>query len=195
MEKDDLKFTARHVARKLKLRNVHSEVVERHDRLREIYEDDPGEARIVDSAVVEGQNLDDPFHSRVLMNDELNVPLQTGLHRAVGGDHDYATPGDILCAALAVCLESTLRMIANRLEIQLEHTKVTVEANLDVRGTLKFDNSVPVGFQNMNMEVELGSNNAGEKILNTLFSAAVKSCVVYQTLKPGISIRKTLKIM
>jgi len=195
MEKDDLKFTARHVARKLKLRNVHSEVVERHDRLREIYEDDPGEARIVDSAVVEGQNLDDPFHSRVLMNDELNVPLQTGLHRAVGGDHDYATPGDILCAALAVCLESTLRMIADRLDIHLEHTRVSVEANLDVRGTLRFDTSVPVGFQDMSMEVELGANNAGESVLETLFGAAVQSCVVYQTLKPGISIEKTLKIV
>ena len=195
MEKDDLKFTARHVARKLKLRNVHSEVVERHDRLREIYEDDPGEARIVDSAVVEGENLDDPFHSRVLMNDELDVPLQTGLHRAVGGDHDYATPGDILCAALAVCLESTLRMIADRLDIHLEHTRVSVEANLDVRGTLRFDTSVPVGFQDMSMEVELGANNAGESVLETLFGAAVQSCVVYQTLKPGISIEKTLKIV
>ena len=86
-------------------------------------------------------------------------------------------------------------MIANRLEIQLEHTKVTVEANLDVRGTLKFDTAVPVGFQKMNMDVELGSSNAGEKVIKTLFSAAVKSCVVYQTLKPGISITKTLKIM
>jgi len=195
MEKDDIKFTAKHLAKKLKLRSENSEVVKRHNQLKKIYDDDPQKALIIDSAVVEGENLDDPFHTKVLMNDELSLPLKTGLHRAVGGDHDYSTPGDILCAALAVCLESTLRMIADRLEIQLEHTKVSVEANLDVRGTLKFDNSVPVGFQNMNMEVELGSNNAGEKILNTLFSAAVKSCVVYQTLKPGISIRKTLKIM
>src|SRR6056297_3615004 len=195
MEKDDIKFSAKHLANKLNLRNVKSEVAKRHKKLKEIYEEDPQKASIIDSAVVEGENLDDPFHSKVRMNDELKLPLKTGLHRAVGGDHDYSTPGDILCAALAVCLESTLRMIANRLEIQLQHTKVSVEANLDVRGTLKFDKSVPVGFQNMNMEVELGSNNAGEKILNTLFSAAVKSCVVYQTLKPGISIRKTLKIM
>src|SRR6056297_3585053 len=195
MEKDDIKFTAKHLAKKLKLRSENSEVVKRHNQLKKIYDDDPQKAHIIDSAVVEGENLDDPFHTKVRMNDELNLPLETGLHRAVGGDHDYSTPGDILCAALAVCLESTLRMIANRLEIQLEHTKVTVEANLDVRGTLKFDTAVPVGFQKMNMDVELGSSNAGEKILNTLFSAAVKSCVVYQTLKPGISIRKTLKIM
>ncbi|MDZ7716474.1 MAG: OsmC family protein [Balneolaceae bacterium] len=195
MEKDDIKFTAKHLAKKLKLRNANSEVVKRHNKLKEIYDDDPEKALIIDSAVVEGENLDDPFHSKVLMNDELKLPLKTGLHRAVGGDHDYSTPGDILCAALAVCLESTIRMIADRLEIQLDHTKVSVGAHLDVRGTLRFDNSVPVGFQKINVEVELGSDNAGEKVINTLFSAAVKSCVVYQTLKPGIPIEKNLKIM
>ncbi|MDZ7773483.1 MAG: OsmC family protein [Balneolaceae bacterium] len=195
MEKDDIKFTAKHLAKKLKLRNANSEVVKRHNKLKEIYDDDPEKALIIDSAVVEGENLDDPFHSKVLMNDELKLPLKTGLHRAVGGDHDYSTPGDILCAALAVCLESTIRMIADRLEIQLDHTKVSVGAHLDVRGTLRFNDSVPVGFQKINVEVELGSDNVGEKVINTLFSAAVKSCVVYQTLKPGIPIEKNLKIM
>ena len=195
MEKDDIKFSAKHLANKLNLRNVKSEVAKRHKKLKEIYDDNPQKASIIDSAVVEGENLDDPFHSKVLMNDELNLPLKTGLHRAVGGDHDYSTPGDILSAALAVCFESTLRMIADKLEIQLEHTKVSVEASVDVRGTLMFDRSVPVGFQKMNMEVELGSNNAGEKILNTLYRAALKSCVVYQTLKSGTQVSKTLKIV
>jgi len=195
MEKDDIKFSAKHLANKLNLRNVKSEVAKRHKKLKEIYDDNPQKASIIDSAVVEGENLDDPFHSKVLMNDELNLPLKTGLHRAVGGDHDYSTPGDILSAALAVCFESTLRMIADKLEIQLEHTRVSVEASVDVRGTLMFDKSVPVGFQKMNMEVELGSNNAGEKILNTLYRAALKSCVVYQTLKSGIPVSKTLKIV
>lgn len=195
MENEDIKFTAKHLANKLKLRSVNSEVLKRHNELKEIYDDDPKEALIVDSAVVNGENLDDPFHSKVLMNDELNLSLKTGLHRAVGGDHDYSTPGDILCAALAVCLESTLRMIADRLEIQLDHTKVSAEATVDVRGTLRFDKSVPVGFQKMKLEVELGASNAGEKVLNSLFSAAVRSCVVYQTLKSGIPITKTLKII
>lgn len=194
MKKKDVKFAAKHLAKKLKLRSVKSEVVRRHNKLKETYDQEPNEALIVDSAVVNGENLDDPFHSKVLMNDELTLPLKTGLHRAVGGDHDYSTPGDILCAALAVCMESTIRMIADRLEIQLDHTKVSVEAHLDVRGTLRFDKSVPVGFQKMVLTVELGAKNVGEKVLNTLFSAAVKSCVVYQTLKPGISIEKTLKI-
>jgi hypothetical protein len=123
MEKDDFTFTAKHIANKLNLRNATSKVAKRHQKLKTIYDDDAGKASIIDSAVVKGENLDDPFHTKVLMNDELNVPLKTGLHRAVGGDHDYSTPGDILCAALAVCFESTIRMIADKLEIQLEHQK------------------------------------------------------------------------
>ena len=195
MKKDDMKFAAKHIAGKLKLRNVKSEVLKRHKGLKEIYNEDPQKAIIVDSAVVIGENFKDPFHTEVLMNSELNVPMKTGLHRAVGGEHDYPNPGDILCAALASCMDSTIRMIADRLEIELFHTKVLVEAIADVRGTLQFEKSVQVGFQKLNMEVELGANNAGEKIIKTLFNASKRSCVVYQTLKPGIPITKTLKII
>ena len=129
------------------------------------------------------------------MNDELKTPLKTGLHRAVGGEHDYPNPGDLLCAALASCMESTIRMIANRLEIKLTHTKVLVEAIADVRGTLQFDPSVKVGFKYLDMDVELGAENAGEKIIKTVFNAAKRSCVVYQTLKPGVEIKKNFRIV
>ena len=195
MKKKDITFSAKHLAKKLKLRSVKSEVLNRHNELKKVYDDDPQKALIVDSAVVHGENLKDPFRSKVLMNEELNVPLKTGTHRAVGGDHDYPNPGDILCAALAVCMESTIRLIANRLEIELNHTRVLAQATIDVRGTLIFDRSIPVGFQKMDLQVELGYENAGEKVLKTLFNAAKRSCVVYQTLKPGIEISKSLKIV
>ncbi len=113
--------------------------------------------------MVIGENFKDPFRSKVLMNSELNTPMKTGLHRAVGGEHDYPNPGDILCAALASCMESTIRMIADRLEIELFHTKVLVEAIADVRGTLQFEKSVQVGFQKLNMEVELGATKRENK--------------------------------
>lgn len=195
MKRKDVQFSAKHLAGKLKLRNVNSEVLKRHNNLKKIYDEDPEKASIVDYAVIQGENLDDPFHSKVLMNRELDAPMKTGLHRAVGGDHDYPNPGDILCAALAVCMESTIRLIADRLEIKLSHTKVSVEAFVDVRGTLMFDRSVPVGFQKMDMAVEIGSTNAGEKILTTLYRAAKRSCVVYQTLKPGIPVTNSLTVI
>lgn len=33
-----------------------------------------------------------------------DAPLQFGIHRAIGGFHDYPNPGDLLNAALAACL-------------------------------------------------------------------------------------------
>ncbi len=191
----DLKFKAKYLAKSLNLRKGKSEVVERHEKLKSEYDRDPSLAMITDYAVVNGSNLSDPFRSEVLLNAELKTPLKTGLHKRVGGDHDYPNPGDILCASLATCMESTIRMIADRLEIVLTHTKVEVKAQVDVRGTLMFDKSVPVGFQNMTMNVELGSANVTDKILTTLFRAAKKSCVVYQTLKPCLKIENGLEVV
>lgn len=191
----DLTFTIKHLTKKLKPSREESAVVRRHNVLREKYKTRPELARIVDYAVVVGKHFDDPFHTSVEMNHELSMPLKTGLHRAVGGDHDLPNPGDILCAALAACMESTIRMIANRLDIRLSYTKVEVEAYVDVHGTLMFDKSVPVGFQNLHIEVKLGAVNTGEKTLKTLFNAAKRSCVVYQTLKPGVAITKNLTII
>jgi hypothetical protein len=37
-----------------------------------------------------------------------------GTHTAVGGESDYPVPGELLCAAVASCLDSTIRTIANR---------------------------------------------------------------------------------
>lgn len=191
----DLTFKAKHIATKLNLRGNKSEVVARHEELKAIYDADPQKAMIEDSAEVIGANFADPFRSEVLINSELNAPLKTGLHRGVGGDHDYPNPGDVLCAALASCMEGTTRMIANRLEVELNHTKVSVQAYVDVRGTLMFDTSVPVGFQTMRMEVELGADNVSEDILKRLYSAAKRSCVVYQTLKPSVDIDTNLEII
>jgi hypothetical protein len=46
-------------------------------------------------------------------------------HRGHGGPHDAATPGDVLCAALACCHELTIRML-----------EVKAEGDIDLRGSL-----------------------------------------------------------
>ena len=61
MKKKDITFSAKHLAKKLKLRSVKSEVLNRHNELKKVYDDDPQKALIVDSAVVHGENLKDPF--------------------------------------------------------------------------------------------------------------------------------------
>ena len=117
------------------------------------------------------------------------VPLLFGIHRAVGGDHDYPNPGDLLSSALAACFDSTLRMLADHLGIRLQSLEVKVEAECDVRGCLLVEGSVPVGFQKMRCSVRLQAEGQIEpERLLMLLGAAEGSCVVLQTLRNGVTV-------
>lgn len=165
-----------------------SEVYKRHLVLHEKYKNDPTLAWIIDSSEVIGTNLHDPFRTSVSVNEEMKIPFKIGVHEAVGGDHDFPNPGDLLCASLAACLETTIRMVSNQLNIELTETRIKVTAEVDVRGTLMIDKSVPVNFQTIHAEIVLIANNLNEKILDTLIRASKRSCIIYQTIKKGIPI-------
>ena len=163
-------------------------VHQRHLVLNEKYLKDSTSAWITDSAEVIGINLQDPFRTTVSINDKMRIPFIIGVHKAVGGDHDFPNPGDLLCASLASCFESTIRMISNKLGIELIETKIRANAQVDVRGTLMIDKSVPVEFQSMHIDALIITKNTNEKLLNTLIKGAKQSCIVYQTLKLGTPI-------
>ncbi len=172
-----------------------SVVYQRHLPLIEAYTKNPELALITDKAEVIGENLGDPFRTKVSINEEMKVPFQIGVHRAIGGDHDFPNPGDLLCATLASCFESTLRMIAGRLNIKLEKTSVKASALVDVRGTLMIDPSVPVGFQRMHLEIEVMAESVKNNVMVALLKATKHSCVIYQTLKKGTPIEVDIKIL
>lgn len=130
-------------------------VQQRQQPLREHYHSVPADAWISDGAQSVNACGGDPFHGVVVPANGTDAPVQFGIHRAVGGFHDNPNPGDLLCAALAACLDSTLRMIADHRGIRLETLEVKVTAECDVRGCLRLDGSVPVGFQRMRCGVRL----------------------------------------
>jgi uncharacterized OsmC-like protein len=89
----------------------------------------------------------------------------------------------MLCAALAACQDSEVRMVANRLGIELIALEVRVTAQVDVRGALGMEAQVPVGFQSMTCDVHLEvKEGTPAKLLDVLRSAAQRCCVVQQTL-------------
>ena len=163
-------------------------VRERQEPLMKSYLRRPEKAWITDVAFVEGKNLDKPFQTEVTINDELQQNFGIGVHRALGGYHDMPNPGDMLCATLASCFESTLRMIAERIGIKLQYTFVKAEAHVDVRGTLMMDKTVPVAFQSIDLYINVETENNQNK-LPLLLKATEKSCVIFQTLKLAIPIR------
>jgi len=152
--------------------------------LRAQYKSTPQAAQVVDHARTSGVDAADPFHSTVEPMPGCGATLPVGVHRAIGGKHDAPTPGDILCAALAACQDSSVRMVANILGVELESLAVEVTGDVDVRGTMAVDLQVPVGFQAMRCEVRLRAKDGTDpRLLEKLRVAAERSCVVQQTLR------------
>ncbi|MBI2282230.1 MAG: OsmC family protein [Bacteroidetes bacterium] len=171
-------------------------IKERQQPLMASYIENPGAAWITDMAIIEGKDLGDPLHTSVSINEELKVNFPIGVHRAVGGYHDFPNSGDLLCAALASCFDSTLRMIANRLQITLVKTSVIATANVDVRGTLMVDKEVPVEFQSMGLEIEITVfNSVSTELTDKLIKATERSCIVLQTLLRGTPVTVNANIV
>ena len=162
-------------------------VQRRQDPLRLRYRTEPAEARIVDGARTVSACGADPFHGVVVPGNGSEAALQFGIHRAVGGFHDYPNPGDLLSAALAACFDTTLRMVAERAGIRLESLDVQVDAECDVRGCLLVEHTVPVGFQRMRCGVRLQTRDGvDDGAIERLLAAAERSCVVMETLRHGV---------
>ncbi len=160
--------------------------------LKASYKKEPGLAMVIDHARTSGDLVSDPFHSHVEPMDGCGVSVPVGVHAAVGGPHDAPTPGDLLCAALAACQDSTIRMVANLLDIELLELEVRVTATADVRGTLAMDRAVPVGFQTIKCDVKMkvGEGTPARQV-KRLEVAAKQCCVVQQTLNSPPPIETT----
>ncbi|WP_395005912.1 OsmC family protein [Undibacterium sp.] len=151
--------------------------------LRSVYKETPEMAMVTDHARTCGVDPSDPFHSTVEPMDGCGVSVPIGVHRALGGLHDAPSPGDLLCAALAACQDSAVRMVANRLGIEILALEVRVTGQVDVRGALGMDANVPVGFQSMTCDVSLKvREGTPARLLDSLREAAQRCCVVQQTL-------------
>ena len=106
---------------------------------------------------------------------------EAGLHPASGGDGLALCSGDMLLEALAACAGVTLRAVATSLEIPIRGGTVTVEGDLDFRGTLGVAKDAPVGFSAIRAVFSLDSDASTED-LATLTRLTERYCVVFQTI-------------
>ncbi|HET8758193.1 MAG TPA: OsmC family protein [Solirubrobacteraceae bacterium] len=168
-----------------------SEVGARQAPLRETYAEDPRTALIVDRGRTVDRLPGDAVHTTAVPGEEYaaeQVQIAVGTHRGVGGLHDAPNPGELLCAALAACQDSTVRMVANLLAVELTALAVDVEGDVDLRGTLAVDLAVPVGFQAFRCRTRVGvAPDTPARTVELLLMAAERSCVVLDTLRRGIA--------
>jgi uncharacterized OsmC-like protein len=183
-----IKSSAQQLEGRKKMKKVNVQEIQKPLRVQ--YKSLPEAARVTDHARTAGPDPSDPFHSKVEPMTGSEAWLPVGVHHALGGPHDAPTPGDILCAALAACQDSTIRMVANILRVELEFLEVEVTGDVDVRGTMAIDPNVPVGFQSMHCKVQLrAKEGTNPELLERLRMAAEHCCIVLQTLRSGVPIQ------
>ena len=107
--------------------------------------------------------------------------VAAGLHPASGGNGLSACSGDMLLEALVACAGVTLNAVATALGIDLRDAHLEAQGDLDFRGTLGVSKEVPVGFQNVRLNISLDTD-ASEEQITTLIRLTERYCVVYQTL-------------
>jgi uncharacterized OsmC-like protein len=167
-----------------------SVVFRRQAPLRAEYKDRPEEAVIFKRVRTEYAPGVDALHGTVIPGDDYGVAWRYGIDRAVGGMHDAPNPGEMLCAALAACQDSTIRMVADLLGVTLDEVDVRVVGKVDVRGSLAVDLAAPVGFESMECKVRLrAAPGTPDALVKKLLSMAERSCINLATLRAGVPVQ------
>ena len=145
--------------------------------LKEQYRNDPTASRITMHA--KGGQTDVPISCSV---DIGRAVYSAEAHQGVGGAGAGACSGDLLLGALAACAQITCQMVAAAMNIATEKIAVTVEGDMDLRGTLGIAKDVPVGFASLRLQFDITAPGATQEQLRALQEKTEQYCVVMQTL-------------
>jgi uncharacterized OsmC-like protein len=145
--------------------------------LKEQYRNDPNASQITLRA--KGGQTDVPTTCSV---DIGRAIYQAEAHKGVGGAGTGACSGDLLLGALAACAQITCQMVAAAMGIATERIEVTVEGDLDLRGTLGLSKDVRVGFDSIHLQFDIAAPKATLEQLRALREKTEQYCVVMQTL-------------
>ena len=171
------------------MKNQNSLVARRQDPHRTLYREDPAKALSYKEVRTLYTGTTDAVHGRVLATGFPEVAWDYGIDDTVGGFDDLPNPGHLLCAALAACMDSTVRMIADRLGVRIERLEVEVNGDADVRGCLAVSRSVRPGFRQMQCRIALELDpSVDPQVGAMLVRQTEKLCVTLDTLRNGTPI-------
>ena len=145
--------------------------------LKEHYRTDPSASRVTLRA--KGGQTEAPVACSV---DIGRAIYHAQAHTGVGGAGTAPCSGDLLLGALAACAEITCQMVAAAMGIPTERIEVTVEGDLDLRGTLGISKEVPIGFESIRVRFDVVAPEATPDQQRSLREKTEQYCVVMQTL-------------
>jgi uncharacterized OsmC-like protein len=155
--------------------------------LKDHYREDPASSRI--TLVARGGQGDAPIACSVDLGRTI---YEAQAHAGVGGAGTAACSGDLLLGALAACAQITCQMVAASMELPIEQVHVTVEGDLDLRGTLGLVRDVPVGFEAIRVRFDITAPAASQSQVDALIEKTERYCVVLQTLTTPPSIEASV---
>jgi uncharacterized OsmC-like protein len=103
-------------------------------------------------------------------------------HAGVGEPGTAACSGDLLLGALAACAQITCQMVAESQGVPVRRVDVTVEGDLDLRGTLAVARKAPVGFAAIRTRFEIDAPEASDEQIERLRRSTEAYCTILQTL-------------
>src|SRR5260370_6429813 len=162
--------------------------------IRQRYKQDPEAAQIRLKVRSAEADLGDPLHCAIVPVSTPEIIWRSGAHPAVGGSGDVPCSGDLLLGALAACQETTIRMVAANMGIELESLRVEIEADWDARGTLAMGD-YPIGLTAIRSttRVTVPEDVKGERA-DRLLRSAEKYCVVLNTLRNGVPVESSFAL-
>src|ERR1700691_6372188 len=110
--------------------------------LKKQYRNDPTSSQITLKA--RGGQTETPIACSVAVGRAI---YEAQAHTGVGGAGTAACSGDMLLGALSACAQITCQIVAAAMGVPIERIEVTVEGDLNLRGTLYLSKDVPVNFQ------------------------------------------------
>jgi uncharacterized OsmC-like protein len=158
--------------------NASNDLRELQRPLKQRYREDPQTARITltakGSQAAEGATSCSVDLGRAI--------YEAQAHVGVGGAGTAACSGDLLLGALAACAQLTCQMVATAMGLDVRHVEVTVDGDLDLRGTLGLDREVGAGFSAIRLRFEVDAPEVSDEQLESLFEKTERYCTVLQTL-------------
>jgi uncharacterized OsmC-like protein len=152
--------------------------------IKDRYREEPDAARITLQAT--GASLEGAMSCSIDIGRAL---YSAEAHPGVGGPGSAACSGDLLLGALAACAQLTCQMVAANMGLENIGVSVTVEGDLDLRGTLGTPD-VPVGFEAIRVNFAVSGEVEPDRF-ERLKDRTERYCVVLQTLLAPPAIEAT----
>jgi uncharacterized OsmC-like protein len=125
----------------------------------------------------------DPLKWTVTGSPGSRYEMEVGLHPSMGGDGSAPCPGELVSMALAACMDGSIRLCADLMEIEVDRIRVEVVNRGDVRDFLRVTDVELPTATGITMTVELEARGASEERLAKLREAAEVASGVLQMVR------------